>query len=147
MTTVAFHFGAPDKLAYTCRLLRKATKSGSKVLVVGDADVMAQLDKALWAVSDTDFVTHCSTAAHASIRWRSAAVLATSPSDLDVKIDGERDLLVNLSDAVPPGFDNFARVIEVVSTAEEDRSIARTRWRAYAQQGYPPQKFDLTTKS
>ena len=32
MTDVAFHFNAPDKLAYACRLLRKAVGSGSRVV-------------------------------------------------------------------------------------------------------------------
>lgn len=38
MTQVAFHFNAPDKLAYVCRLVRKATRQDARVMVTGDAD-------------------------------------------------------------------------------------------------------------
>ena len=34
MTGVEFHFNAPDKLAYACRLLRKAAAKGAKESLV-----------------------------------------------------------------------------------------------------------------
>ena len=58
MTEVAFHFGAPDKLDYVCRLLRKATGRGAKVVVLGPQSHMHQLDAKLWALSPTDFLAH-----------------------------------------------------------------------------------------
>ena len=58
MTELAFHFGAPDKLAYSCRLLRKAVGSGANVVVVAEAETLAQLDTDLWALSPTEFVPH-----------------------------------------------------------------------------------------
>jgi hypothetical protein len=36
MTEIAFHFNVPDKLAYSCRLLRKAYLSGARVVVTGE---------------------------------------------------------------------------------------------------------------
>ncbi|HET6787048.1 MAG TPA: DNA polymerase III subunit chi, partial [Aquabacterium sp.] len=36
MKLVEFHHGMGDKLAYACRLLRKAYRSGSRVVVTGD---------------------------------------------------------------------------------------------------------------
>ena len=36
MTQVDFHFNAPDKLPYVCRLLRKATGQGRRVGVLAD---------------------------------------------------------------------------------------------------------------
>ena len=33
MTEISFHFNVPDKLAYACRLLRKAVNAGNKVVV------------------------------------------------------------------------------------------------------------------
>ncbi|MFZ3129456.1 MAG: DNA polymerase III subunit chi, partial [Rhodoferax sp.] len=66
MTEVAFHFGAPDRLAYVCRLLRKAVGSGARVVVLADTDVVQQIDADLWALSATDFVAHCTSAAESS---------------------------------------------------------------------------------
>lgn len=143
MAEVAFHFGAPDKLAYACRLLRKATGSGMRVLVVGADDMLQQLDAALWAVSATDFITHVPAHAPADMPARSSVILGT-----DTSVHGERPaVLVNLGDQVPDGFEAFARVIEVVSTDESDRELARQRWKHYTRQGIAITRHDLALKA
>jgi DNA polymerase-3 subunit chi len=140
VTEVAFHFGAPDKLEYVCRLLRKATGRGAKVVVLGPQSHMHQLDAKLWALSPTDFLAHSLDGG--ALQARSPVVLTTALHDGLA----EHGVLVNLTDAVPEGFEQFARVIEVVSTNEADRSVARGRWRQYAQQGITIQKHDLNLK-
>lgn len=142
MTELAFHFGAPDKLAYACRLLRKAVGSGARVLVVADAGSVARLDAELWALAPTDFIPHCTAAADAGVQARSPVLLATDP---DQALD-RRGVLVNLGDAVPQGFERFDRLIEVVSMDEGDRDLARVRWKFYTQRGYPITRHDLTLK-
>lgn len=143
MTELAFHFGAPDKLAYACRLLRKAVGSGARVLVVADADAVARLDTDLWGVSPTDFVPHCASPAAASVQNRSPVLLT---SEVPTDSAPQYSVLVNLADSVPPGFDQFKRVIEVVSTDPADRDLARGRWRFYTQQGYTITRHDLALK-
>jgi DNA polymerase-3 subunit chi len=57
------------------------------------------------------------------------------------------DTLVNLGADVPPGFERFARVVEVVSASdEEDRQLARLRWKHYAAQGIAIKRHDLVLK-
>lgn len=143
MTELAFHFGAPDKLAYACRLLRKAVSSGAQVTVLADAARLQSLDGALWALSATDFVPHCMADAEPKVLHRSAVVLT---SELD-QLDTRRHVLVNLSDAVPAGFDAFARLIEVVSLDATDREYARQRWRHYTALGYAIDRHDLNLKN
>lgn len=142
MTELAFHFGAPDKLAYASRLLRKAASSGAKVVVVADVQSVARLDADLWAVSPTDFVTHCAGSADAAVQNRSCVVLVTDIG----QATGPSDVLVNLGDAMPDGFDRFKRLIEVVSTDEADRDRARERWKLYTAQGYAITRHDLALK-
>lgn len=142
MTEVAFHFGAPDKLAYVCRLLRKAAGSGASIVLVADSETLQFLDSALWAVSSTDFVPHCLLGADLDIQRKSRVVLAPS-------VDGValvRDVLVNLGQLIPTGFDSFKRVIEVVSTQESDRQLARDRWKQYAKGGFTIVRHDLQLK-
>ena len=142
MTELAFHFGAPDKLAYTCRLLRKAVGSGAKVVVLATPDTAAQLDADLWALSPTEFVPHCVANARDAVRGRSPVVMVT-----DVQQAPDlADVLVNLTDTVAPGFERFARVIEVVSTDAADRDLARQRWRHYTERGYTIARHDLNLK-
>ena len=142
MSEVAFHFGAPDRLAYVCRLLRKAVGSGARVVVVADTDMVQQIDVDLWALSATDFVAHCTDAAEVSVQSRSPVVLVT---DL-AQATGPRQVLLNLADAIPEGFDQFARVIEVVSRDGADRDPARRRWKQYTERGYPITRHDLAVK-
>lgn len=142
MTELAFHFGAPDKMAYTCRLLRKAVGSGANVVVLATADTAAELDVDLWALSPTEFVPHCAASTGGSVLERSPVVLVT-----DIQQAPQRtDVLVNLTDTIASGFARFARVIEVVSTDAADRDLARQRWRQYTEQGYTIARHDLTLK-
>ena len=48
MTEVAFHFNAPDKWAYACRLLRKASHAGARVVVMVQPEDLPHLDSLLW---------------------------------------------------------------------------------------------------
>ena len=142
MTAVAFHFGAPDKLAYVCRLLRKAVGSGSKVLVVAESDMLQRIDADLWAVSPTDFVSHGFAADSHELAALSSVVLATQ---LELN-SNHSQVLLNLTDELLPGFENFERLIEVVSTDDADRQSARRRWRAYTEKGYQITRHDLALK-
>jgi DNA polymerase-3 subunit chi len=143
VTEVAFHFGAPDRLAYTCRLLRKATATGARLQVRASADTRAALDLALWNVGTTDFVTHCDAAATDAMRARSSVLLL----DADAQLQPEFPILVNLAEDVPEGFDRFARVIEIVSTDEQDRNLARQRWKHYTELGYSITRHDLKSRA
>lgn len=142
MTDIAFHFGAPDKWAYACRLLRKASASGARVQVVLPESMVAKLDADLWAVSAAEFVMHCTSAADSSVKNRSAVLLV---SDMGQTI-APRHVLVNLGDAVPSQFETFQRVIEVVSLDESDRLGARARWKRYTELGYAITRHDLALR-
>ena len=131
--------GAPDRLAYTCRLLRKATASGARLLVRSSQADSAALDAALWNLSPTDFITHCDALAADAVRSRSAVLLVDAQAELDRNFP----VLVNLAEDVPEGFEQFQRVIEVVSTDEQDRSQARQRWKHYTGRGYSITRHDL----
>ncbi len=140
MTEVAFHFGAPNKLEYAGRLLRKAVGRGARLVVLGSHELVRRLDSHLWAQSPTEFLAHCLDGD--PLASRSPVVLATA-----LQADWPADrVLLNLSDVVPHGFERFDRVIEVVSHDEEDRMAARARWKHYAQQGIAIQKHDLNLK-
>ncbi len=140
MTDVAFHFGVASKQDYTCRLLRKAVATGARLVVLTDAARLEQLDHALWAVSPVDFVAHCVASAPAAVRSRSPVVLATHTSH----VPESRQILVNTTDTTPEGFEQFERLIEIVSTQESDRQLARQRWRHYAGKGHSIEKHEVS---
>jgi len=143
VTAIAFHFGAPDKVAYVCRLLRKATAAGKKIVVTADRPTLSQLDADLWAVSATDFISHCFRGAEGRMSLQSQVIMVPA-SEADAI---SASILVNLGEHVPHGFTSFERVIEVVSTDASDRDLARQRWKHYTAQGFSIDRHDLALKS
>jgi DNA polymerase-3 subunit chi len=138
VTEVAFHFGAPNKLEYAGRLLRKAVAKGARLTVLAAPAQVQHLDASLWAVNPTDFLVHAvddGGAPHSR-----CPVVLTSNVHAALK---SHAVLVNLTHAVPEEYDQFERVIEVVSLDEEDRAMARNRWKQYAQRGHDIQRHDL----
>ena len=139
MTEVGFHFNAPDKLGYACRLLRKAVGSGARVVVTGAPELLRDLDAALWTFSSLEFVPHChDLAAAPAVLARSPIVLTETPSGAP-----HQQILVNLGLPVPRGFERFERLIEVVTAEQDDRQQARQRWKHYAERGYAIVRHDL----
>ena len=141
MTEVSFHFNAPDKWRYMCRLLRKAVVRGSKVAVTGEAALLQRLDVDLWTFSAIDFVPHCTDAAE-------PGMLAASPVVFCASAGGSphQQVLLNLGPGVPTGFEPFERLIEVVGVSDEDRADSRRRWKYYLDRGYAITRHDLASK-
>ncbi len=141
MTEVSFHFnvsgGQRGKLHYACRLLHKAHTQGAHVGVLGEPQTLAALDAALWTFDAHSFIPHCAAAASEPLRRASPIMLASECAAL-----ARFDVLLNLAPEVPPGFERFGRLIELVSQEEADRAQARTRWRYYAERGYRIQRHD-----
>ena len=135
MTAVEFHFNAPDRLAYACRLLRKAVRQGAGVAVSAPDDVLTRLDSLLWSFDPIEFVPHVRLRGGESIAPRLQATpvwLVESPEQA-----AHMPVLVNLGLDPPLGFESFPRLIEVVSTEPDDRAGGRERWKHYASRGYP----------
>lgn len=144
MTEIAFHFGAPDKRGYALRLIRKAVGSGAKLWVLGDGPLLQELDSALWSLTETEFLTHCLVDAPEDILSRSSVVLV--PAHVQHS-HPEFPILLNLSTQMPSGFEVYTRVIEVVSTEDDDKDSARNRWKVYTQLGYTISRHDLNLRS
>lgn len=133
MTRVDFHSNIPDKIAYACRLIRKARKADCRIVVLTDAQQYPIIDAALWTFSDLDFIPHV----------KSGDVLASQTPVILVDNDNETDvlphhqLMINLTAHPPTHFARFERLFEIVSTDADDVSSGRARYRFYQQRGYP----------
>jgi DNA polymerase-3 subunit chi len=138
MTRIDFHFNAPDKLVYGCRLLRKVHRSGQRAVVFGPPALIAELDQALWTFSPLDFIPHV--AAIDPLAASTPVLLCSEPVETP-----HHDVLVNLGDRMPAFFGRFERLVEVVARDDDDRARARERWRHYKDRGYPLASFDLAS--
>ena len=141
MTNIEFHVNLADKLHYSCRLLRKVYRTGSKVVVTAEPELLLQLDQLLWQYSSTEFLPHC-------LIDSAAPTLAATPIVLAEQLDAcpagsVGSVLINLGQQVPGGFERFERFIEVASSLEADRLAARDRWKHYRDRGYLLKRHEL----
>ena len=146
MTEVAFHFNAPDKLAYACRVARKMSRSGRHLVITAGAALLDELSTRLWSLAPQEFLAHARADSPAYVQDASPLLLLSEPSQI-AQI-AQPQVLLNLGDQVPVGFERFAHLIVVVSASDEwDRHQARSRWRDYTQRGYAIVRHDLVLKS
>ncbi|GAB3363392.1 MULTISPECIES: DNA polymerase III subunit chi [Giesbergeria] len=139
MTQIAFHFNAPDKLAYACRVARKALRHEQRLVITAPPDILAELDPMLWQWAPEEFIAHCGAEASEELLDASPVLLLPDPRQAR-----HHQVLLNLGTTVPAGFEQFERLIEVVSMGDDtDRQHARARWRDYSSQGYAIVRHDL----
>jgi len=130
MTEVLFYTHVDDKLQTACALTSKALARGMRVmLLTRDTGMTDKLSRMLWSTPSTGFVPHC------RCDHRLAPL---TPVIVDHR--GEPlihdQVLVNLCDDTPPFFSRFQRLAEIVSTEDQDRDAARSRFRFYRDRGY-----------
>ncbi|MFO0106738.1 MAG: DNA polymerase III subunit chi [Burkholderiales bacterium] len=142
MTRIEFHFNIAERLLHTCRLLRKVRAQALRVAVVGAPVTLQQLDFELWRFHDVSFLAHCTSESPLQVQSASPICLGAHPQVWDVE-----DVLVNLGDQVPQGFDRFKRFIEIVSSDDHGKAQARLRWRHYKSLGYEPEQHDMSRTS
>jgi DNA polymerase III subunit chi len=137
MTEIEFHVNVPDKLNYSCRLLRKAYRSGVRAVVTAEPALLSQLDQLLWSFSASEFLPHCS--GHATAPTLSATPILLCEEIQDIPANS---VLINLGHQLPSNFERFQRFIEVASDANDDILAARIRWKHYRERGYALKRHD-----
>lgn len=131
MTRIDFYSNVPDKLAYACRLVRKARAADcSVVLLTRDRNELARLDEALWTFSEQEFLPHVP--AEDPLAANTPVIL----TDNDRADLPHYQLLINLSASTPAHFARFERMLEIISFDDADKAAGRERYRFYQQRGY-----------
>ena len=142
MTELSFYTNVPERLSYLCRLLRKAQRSGAQVGVCGPAKLLDRLDAALWSFEPTEFVPHLrlQTGQVVEQPWGTTPILLVQRS---IELP-HRQLLLNLGLELPEAFEQFERVLEVVSRDPEQVQAGRRRFRLYKELGHAVSHHEVT---
>ncbi len=128
MPQVDFHTHLSDPIDYACRLVRKAYAAQHPLLVVAEPNLLRAFDERLWVFSALEFIPHC---------MLDSPLASTTPVLLTSHFEQapHYSLLLNLNPTIPPHFERFARIFEIVSTQPEALTAARERYRFYREHG------------
>lgn len=114
-------------LLYTVRLVEKAFRLGHRLYIhTSDAAQTQALSEQLWQ-RDSSLL------AHSTDVDESGSTLLVSHLG---KPGDHTGVLVNLAGTIPPFFQNFQRVAEIVPGKPESRSQSRDNFRFYKEKGY-----------
>ncbi|QWD80155.1 DNA polymerase III subunit chi [Polynucleobacter sp. MWH-Spelu-300-X4] len=152
MARIDFHSQVNNKSLYSCRLIRKIMASPSEdlpmrnIVVVGSKEFLRQLDEQLWSFSASDFLPHAWGFDDFAAETPVVLVESFEADELDYLPHG--DVLIHVGRSLPKSVENlaarFPRIVEIVSTDEEDRLAGRERYKAYREQGHELHNFDQT---
>ena|SRR5258706_9268675 len=138
MTEIDFYFHVEDKLRTACALTAKAFARGLRVFAFcPDPEVSQKLSRMMWTAQALSFIPHCTAADR---------LAAVTPVIVDHQSEPlvHDDVLLNLRLEWPPFFSRFRRLVEIVSLDEEDRRLARERFKFYPDRGYEIRPHDMS---
>ena len=138
MTQVDFYVQVDDKHETVRKLCTKALAAKARLIVwTADLATNQRLSRLLWCVPSTSFLPHCFSADPLSPQ-----------TPIILACEGEAfahdQILINLRAEVPAFFSRFERLIEIVSADDdEDKRLARERFRYYRDRGYELRTHDM----
>ncbi len=128
---VAFYIlqdASPDsRLAFACRLIEKAYKEKHRVYIHAPTKEMAhQLDEFLWTYKDNSFVPHS---------LANEKIDPAPPVQIghDTPPTTNHTMLVNLCDEIPPFFNRYRRIAEIITNNDNEQALGRERYKTYRQ--------------
>ncbi len=131
--------GPDARLRVACRLVEKAFDQGIHVYVQTASLADAQrLDDLLWTFNDRSFIPHEIVRGGAASHERVAVLLGDAPAP-----GTHRQLLINLTNALPADLDSFERIAEIVDLDPENRRLSRERYKTYRERGWQLESHNL----
>jgi DNA polymerase-3 subunit chi len=123
---------APDaRLRWACRLAEQAAEQGSRVyLQTADPGQAQRLDDLLWTYKDGSFLPHEIFVGGPAPHARVMVLLGDAAAP-----PSHRQLVVNLTNAIPAELEQYERVAEIVDVDPERKRIARERYKQYRERG------------
>lgn len=138
MPRVQFYHDAPDRVALACELAARAYAGGRRVaLRTADAAHARRIDQALWNFEQLAFVPHVM--ADSPLAGETPVLIGHGETPMP---RSHQDILLNLGDDLPPDFQAFRVVVEIIGQSEAEKAPGRMRYKHYKALDLPIQLFD-----
>jgi DNA polymerase III subunit chi len=135
---VSTEAGEGARLRLACRVAEKAYLAKQKVVVFSDEPaLLPKFDELLWTFGDGSFVPHDVVTREGEV-LEAPVALTTGPLP-----EGAADVLVNLGAGVPPFFERFGRVAELLDARPDVRAAGRERFKTYRAKSIDPQTHNV----
>lgn len=122
---------------FACRLAETAFRKGHRIYIhAPSGEAARQLDELLWTFKAGSFLPHGIDHQGSDDPLPVVIGYESAPEQCD-------DVLINLNNTVPPFFNRFQRVVEIVAGDDNTRNAARQRYRYYKQQGLEPRSHTI----
>jgi DNA polymerase-3 subunit chi len=124
-------------LQFTCRLVEKAYRQKHRLYIHAMDQTQAhQIDEMLWTYREESFLPH---------NLYGEGPEPTPPIQIGFQSTPEkhRDILINLNQAVPTFYQQFARLLELIPIDAQE--TGRERYKFYRTQGFDIQTHKLQT--
>ncbi|MGH8131191.1 MAG: DNA polymerase III subunit chi [Steroidobacteraceae bacterium] len=133
------------RLRFACRLVEKAWLKRHRVRVQFEsAGELDTFDQMLWTFSDRSFVPHRRAGADDATPAPAPSPVVIADTSESDSVDG--DFMVNMGSAVPPGFEGFTRIAEIVDADANRRIRGRERFRFYRERGIEPKTHEIRSE-
>lgn len=112
-----------------CRLLEKAYIKGHRVYVHCSNQQDAEfLDELLWTFRDDSFIPH-------NLQGEGPEPPPPVQLGFNKEPRGFNDILLNLATDIPPFYNKFKRVMELVANVEAEKELSRLHYKEYRARG------------
>jgi DNA polymerase-3 subunit chi len=134
MTRIDFYFNVSNKRQTLVDLVQTALiKRRQVTILVGDESVVSDVSADLWQNKPESFLPNVQiNHMNASV---TPVVIGLHGSDLTRDL-AQDDMLINLTMNEPTFFSRFTQLVELVSDDEQDKVVARARFKFYRDRGY-----------
>lgn len=131
--------GEKERLEFACRLVEKIYKQQRRVYLHADNQKMAnQIDELLWTYREDSFLPH-------HLYGEGPDPAPPIQIGFDKIPDKHRDVLINLSSTVPSFYQQFSRILELVTNDTATTESGRERYKFYRTQRIEITTHKLTT--
>ena len=119
------------KFRFVCQLVETIWQQGQRICIqVASLAQAQQLDTLLWTFKQERFLAH-------DIYSENTHSLALVFINYSVDFTCHHtDVLINLTEHIPPSHSQFERIIEMIDNTPTSRESGRERYRFYRQAGY-----------